>query len=80
MSLINGLCAGLILFPDHNQAPRNSYQSAMGKQAVGIVALNFLLRMDAIAHGCARRRALVTTRMDEILHTRRGAHRHQRIR
>ena len=69
-SLINGLCATLIPFPDHNQAPRNCYQSAMGKQAVGIFCLNYLRRMDAIAHVlCSPQKAIVTTRMDDILHT-----------
>jgi DNA-directed RNA polymerase II subunit RPB2 len=30
-SMILGVCASCIPFPDHNQSPRNTYQSAMGK-------------------------------------------------
>jgi len=43
---ILGVAAALIPWPDHNPAPRNTFQVSMGKQALGIYHGNHLNRMD----------------------------------
>jgi len=47
---ILGICASLIPYPEHNQSPRNSYEAAMAKQALGIYATNFLHRVESRSH------------------------------
>lgn len=69
-SLIVGHMASSIPLSDHNQSPRNTYQSAMGKQSMCIYAGNYAKRLDKNGYIlCSLTRPLVETRAMNILKT-----------
>ncbi|GMM34363.1 DNA-directed RNA polymerase III core subunit [Saccharomycopsis crataegensis] len=63
-----GAVAGLIPYPHHNQSPRNTYQCAMGKQAIGAIAYNQFKRIDTLLYlMCYPQQPMVKTKTIELI-------------
>ncbi|XP_011690080.1 PREDICTED: DNA-directed RNA polymerase III subunit RPC2-like [Wasmannia auropunctata] len=63
-----GVCAGLIPYPHHNQSPRNTYQCAMGKQAMGAIGYNQRNRIDTVMYNLVYpQKPIVKTRAIDLI-------------
>lgn len=69
-SMMLGVCASVIPFPNHNQATKNTLQSAMSKQAMGLNGTNTSLRIDTMSHmNYYPQSPLVTTKPSRYIST-----------
>lgn len=67
-SVLLGVCASIIPFPDHSQSPRNCYQSSMAKQALGVPVETFDMRSDTMIYVMDYpQRPIVSTKMAEFM-------------
>ena len=70
--MLMGVLGSCVPFPDCNQAPRNTYQCAMAKQAIGISAMKYDKRMDKTTYTLNNpTKPLVDTRMMDFLQLNR---------
>ncbi|RNI13008.1 DNA-directed RNA polymerase subunit B [Methanohalophilus sp. RSK] len=68
-SLILGICAGMVPYPEHNASPRITMGSAMIKQCIGVSTSNLKLRPDTRAHVLHYpQKALTRTQTCESIH------------
>lgn len=64
-----GVVAGIIPYPHHNQSARNTFQCAMGKQALGSIAFNQYIRADTVLMlGAYPQRPLCRTEAMNLTH------------
>lgn len=67
-SVIQGICASLIPFAEHNQTPRDIYGSCMAKQSIGHPVLYATNRVDTISHHLwYPQKPMITTQTYDLL-------------
>ena len=65
---ILGAVVSIIPYAEHNQSPRNIYEGAMGKQALGVFAINYNLRVDSRSHLLVYpQKPIVVTKATELI-------------